>query len=84
MVLAADANASTQVRAIASLKLSELAKWLSAQMAGTQDEGWRAAYAYSADQIKRFQLDPKQFNLTRPTVPPDGMPIGDDGDWGGN
>jgi len=26
----------------------------------------------------------KQFNLTRPTVPPDGMPIGDDSDWGGN
>jgi len=84
MILAADSNASTQVRAIASLKLSELEKWLGAQMAGTQDEGWRAAFSYSADQIKRFQADPKQFNLTHPAVPPDGMPIGADSDWGSN
>jgi hypothetical protein len=84
MMLSADANAATQVRAIASLKLTELEKWLGGQMAGTQDEGWRAAYAFSADQIKRFQVDPKQFNLTRPTVPPDGMPIGSDNDWDGN
>lgn len=84
MSLSADANAATQVRAVASLKLSELEKWLSAQIAATQDEGWRAAYSFSADQIKRFQTDPKQFNLTHPTVPPDGMPIGSDSDWDGN
>ncbi|HUK31917.1 MAG TPA: zinc-dependent metalloprotease [Candidatus Acidoferrum sp.] len=84
MSLAADANAATQVRAVASLKLAELQKWLGSQSTAAQDEGWRAAYAYSADQIKRFQTDPKQFNLTHPTVPPDGMPIGDDSDWGGN
>ncbi len=83
MMLSADAGAATQVRAIASLKLADLAKWLGAKMAATQDEGWRAAYAYSADQIKRFQADPKQFNLTHPTVPPDGMPIGADSDWDG-
>ncbi len=84
MSLTVDANAATQVRAVASLKLAELQKWLAAQSTATQDEGWRAAYSYSADQIRRFQTDPKQFNLTHPTVPPDGMPIGDDSDWGGN
>ncbi|MGH7125912.1 MAG: zinc-dependent metalloprotease, partial [Stellaceae bacterium] len=76
MSLAADDNASSQVRAIASLKLDELKTWLEQQLPQTQDEGWRAADFYNAQRIKQFQLNPKDFDLTRPATPPDGMPIG--------
>ncbi|HXQ97156.1 MAG TPA: zinc-dependent metalloprotease [Candidatus Limnocylindrales bacterium] len=86
MTLAADQNAGSQARAIATFKLNELKKWLDGQASTGGDGDWRAACFYSAEQIGRFQKDPKQFDLTRPTVPPDGMPIGmdDDWDWDGN
>ena len=77
--LAADSNAANQARAIATLKLEELKDWLSS--AGGADESWRAAYFYAAEQIKLFQSDPKKFDLTKPAIPPDGQPIGDDEDW---
>src|SRR5579863_8333973 len=86
MTLAADQNAGSQARAIAAFKLNELKKWLDGQASTEADGDWRAACFYSAEQIGRFQKDPKQFDLTRPTAPPDGMPIGadDDWDWDGN
>ena len=83
MMLAADQNAGSQARAIATFKLNELKKWLDGQASTGSGEDWRAACFYSAEQIGRFQKDPKQFDLTRPTVPPDGMPIGMDADWDG-
>jgi hypothetical protein len=79
MLLANNPAAATQARATALLKLNELRDWLGKQPAG--DEGWRAAYFYAGEQIKRFIADPKQFDIPRPVVLPDGMPIGSDDDW---
>jgi hypothetical protein len=78
MSLAAGERASNQVRAIAELKLEELKNWLNAQRPLTRDENQKAFLFYAANQIKRFQEDPKKMNLTRPNDPPDGQPIGTD------
>jgi hypothetical protein len=80
MSLAAGERASNQVRAIAELKLEQLKAWLGTQRSLTADENQRAFLFYAAEQIKRFQEDPKKMNLTRPQDPPDGQPIGMD--WG--
>ena len=81
MALAANERASNQVRAIASLKIEQLKRWLTSQTRLAADENRRAFLSYSIDQIKRFQEDPKKMNLTPPQAPPDGQPIGMDG-WG--
>ena len=80
MSLAANDRAANQARAIASLKLDQLKTWLGTQRRLMTDENQRAFVAYSFDQIKRFQEDPKKMNLTAPQAPPDGQPIGAD-DW---
>jgi hypothetical protein len=80
MSLAANDRAPNEVRAIASLKLDQLKTWLATQRRLTSDENQLAFVAYSFDQIKRFQEDPKKMNLTKPQAPPDGQPIGAD-DW---
>jgi hypothetical protein len=86
MALAANERASNQVRAIATLKLEQLKVWLGNQRTLPADENQRAFLYYAAEQIKRFQDDPKKMNLTRPQDPPDGQPIGMDwwgrADWG--
>jgi hypothetical protein len=78
MSLASGERASNQVRAISELKLDELKNWLIAQRRQAQDENQKAFLFYAAEQIKRFQSDPKKMNLTRPNDPPDGQPIGTD------
>ena len=83
MSLAMDVNATAQVRALASLKLGELKDWLSKRVKQTKDESQRAHYAFGIEQISTYQEDPDQLKLTKPVTPPDGQPIGDDGDeWG--
>ena len=85
MALAANERASNQVRAIADLKLEALKTWIGTQRTSVVDENQRAFLFYAAEQIKRFQDDPKKMNLTRPEPPPDGQPIGMDwwerGSW---
>jgi hypothetical protein len=81
MSLASGERAQNQVRAIAELKLEELKTWLATQRGITQDENQKAFLFYAANQIRRFQDDPKKMNLTRPNDPPDGQPIGTDW-WG--
>ena len=78
MTLASGERASNQVRALAELKLEELKSWLTAQRSLTRDENQKAFQFYAAEQIKRFQADPKKMNLTRSNDPPDGQPIGTD------
>jgi len=78
MALAATERGSNQVRAIAELKLDELRRWLGTQTDLTRDANQRAYLIYAANQIKRFQEDPKKMNLTKPNDPPDGQPIGMD------
>lgn len=78
MSLASGERASNQVRAIAEAKLAALKGWLSLQPDLTRDENQKAFLAYAANQIKRFQEDPKKMNLTKANDPPDGQPIGMD------
>jgi hypothetical protein len=78
MALAANERATNQVRAIAELKLDELKNWAMSQANVMRDQNQRAFLLYAANQIKRFQEDPKKMNLTKPNDPPDGQPIGTD------
>ncbi|HEV8589789.1 MAG TPA: hypothetical protein VGQ72_13010, partial [Pyrinomonadaceae bacterium] len=78
MALAANERASNQVRAVAEMKLEILRIWLRQQVDLNRDETQRAFLAHTANQIKRFQDDPKKMNLTKPNDPPDGQPIGTD------
>jgi hypothetical protein len=78
MALAANERATNEVRAIAELKLDELKSWSMNQANGMRDPNQRAFLLYAANQIKRFQEDPKKMNLTKPNDPPDGQPIGTD------
>jgi len=78
MALAAGERASNQVRAVAELKLESLRTWLLGQRQLARDENQIAFVTYAANQIKRFQEDPKKMNLTKPNEPPDGQPIGTD------
>lgn len=78
MTLAANERASNQVRAIAELQLEGLRDWAATHANQTRDQNQRAFLLYTANQIKRFQDDPKKVNLTRPSDPPDGQPIGTD------
>src|ERR1043166_2316103 len=87
MSLAANERASNEVRAIAELKLDELKTWSTNAANATRDQNQRAFLIYAANQIRRFQEDPKKMNLTKPNEPPDGQPIATDwwtmldGDW---
>ncbi len=81
MGLAANDRAATQVRAIAYQKLEELRRWISTQASATADSALRAHYSFAAAQIKRFQDNPKDFQLPRLPDPPDGQPIGSDEPW---
>ena len=78
MALAANERAANEVRAIAELQLDELKDWAAQQANATRDHNQRAFLLYTANQIKRFEDDPKKMNLTKPNDPPDGQPIGSD------
>jgi hypothetical protein len=76
MALAAGEHASNQVRAIAEYRLELLKRSLTEPSQGDMNQ--TAFRLYEANQIKRFQEDPKKMNLTKPNDPPDGQPIGTD------
>ncbi|HLR04776.1 MAG TPA: zinc-dependent metalloprotease [Pyrinomonadaceae bacterium] len=78
MALASGERASNQVRAIAEFRLDLLKSWLMNQRDLTRDQDQSAFLVYAANQIKRFQEDPKKMNLTKANDPPDGQPIGMD------
>jgi hypothetical protein len=80
MGLAANEKASEEVRAIASLKLDELKKWLGG-VHGAPTANYPQAHAFFAvREIELFEKDPKRLDLTAPAEPPDGPPIGAMGD----
>ncbi len=74
--LAANERASAQVRALASLKIEQLKNWATTASHTATDESQVAHLKFAVAQIKRFETDPKQMNLTRPAQLPDGPPIG--------
>jgi hypothetical protein len=78
MSLAANESASTQVRAVALMKLRELKRWMDA--AAAADAQQRAHLQFASLQISRFERDPTQVvKPTAPKEPPPGAPIGS---WG--
>ena len=77
MLLAANDNASPEVRAMALLKLTELRDWIQATLPGVHEEQQRAHLAFAAAQIRKFELNPTE--LLKPSEPleiPPGAPIG--------
>lgn len=81
MKLALSENASPQTRAIASFKIDQLNKWLSAKI--TTNENWKAHYSYELMLINSFRDDPKEFKTENLLPPPPGQPIGQDEDFCG-
>jgi hypothetical protein len=77
MRLAANQQAAPQVRALASLKLTELKDWLSAGLKQSSEENRRAHFAYAVSEIELFQKDPKSITIPTPVEPPPGQPIGE-------
>jgi len=78
--LAANERATFEVRALASDEINQLKAWLSSAQYSASDPAQKAHLAYAAMQVEQFQKDPKKLNLTAPSEPPDGPPIGDDED----
>jgi hypothetical protein len=80
--LAANEQATTQVRSVAHQKLAQLLIWIGKNVAGNMDEGEIAHREHAGHEINRFQNDPKQFHMPAPAEPPDGPPIGSDDEDG--
>lgn len=68
MALAADEQASAQVRAVAAYKLDFLKRRL--------ENVYSPSAFFATQQIERFQRDPKSIPLPKPAEPPPGQPIG--------
>ncbi|MGB6482973.1 MAG: zinc-dependent metalloprotease [Candidatus Acidiferrales bacterium] len=79
MALAADEQAASQTRAIASLKLDDLKSWMQTQLQSSSDESRRAEFFYGFHEIDGFQKNPAAIHLMHPVPPPAGDPIGQDG-----
>ena len=80
MSLAANDQATEEVRAMASLELHQLKDWLMAQQDATRGSAanfpQQAHYFYATQQIEQFEKNPKQISVPAPPAPPDGSPIG--------
>jgi hypothetical protein len=79
LALASMENANTQVRAVTTLKITELKTWLAMESKAMKDEDQRAHLQFALSQIEKYQRNPKEISLTHPLEPPPGQPIGD---WG--
>jgi hypothetical protein len=77
--LAANANASGQARALATLKVADIKQLMEARLANTTDENWKAHYTFGLAQIRRFENNPEDVKITDPLDAPDGSPIGQGG-----
>lgn len=76
MNLAVNQRASTQVRAITSLKIDELKNWLDEQSDLIMEENQKAHIVFALSEIDLFQKDPDKVNFTLPLAAPSGAPIG--------
>ena len=83
MKLALNSNASSQARAVASLKIDQLRSWLTGKINATAIESWKAHYAYELMLINAFREDPKKFETENFLPAPPGQPIGQDDEFCG-
>jgi hypothetical protein len=79
MSLAADEHASSQVRAVALLKLDELKRWIASQETLLKDAETRSEFFFARNQIDHFEKNPAEVHMSAPATPPAGDPIGSDG-----
>jgi len=79
MSLSSMERTTPQVRALATLKLSELKNWLATESKSVKDPDQRAQYLFAFAEIERFLQDPKKVSIPRPVEAPPGQPIGDEG-----
>jgi len=77
MHMAADKNASEQVKSISMFKLDALKDNLQGRM-NNASESDKAHYYYLAAEIEKFLRNPNSDKLPSPLSPPDGSPIGTD------
>lgn len=85
MKLSLNGNASSQARAVASLKIDQLRQWLTAKTNSPISESWKAHYAYELSLINSFREDPKKFETENLLPAPPGQPIGSEEEfcsWG--
>lgn len=74
MKLAANEEASPQVRAITTVKINQFGSYM---LPRTVDvNAWNAHSSFVADQIKRFREKPETFRQQMAPAPPPGQPIG--------
>lgn len=77
--LAANKSASTQVRAVAFLKLNQLDSWTKERIKAVTDEDWKAHYMYTQERIRNFIATPQDYKIEMELNPPPGQPIGANG-----
>jgi hypothetical protein len=74
MALAHNERNAPQVRAVANLKLDQLARYLAGR--AVSNAAQEAQDKFAIAQIKRFQENPKEIPIPAPVDPPPGQPIG--------
>ena len=75
LLLAHDAEADTQVRALALDAINGLESWLAGRAPRESDVDWRAHFGYLAATIERVRTDPASIESLAPTPAPPGSPI---------
>ncbi len=76
MRLAANKNASMQVKAVISMQINNLKIWIEKQLKTEKSREKSAQFFYAVDLITRFQKDPDKFYIPESLNPPNGSPIG--------
>ncbi len=79
MNLAADENASSQVRAVTNFKLEALREWMRNEAENRAEKEQRiASLLYGYRTLQQFKDKGEMFMPTKPLSPPPGSPIGND------
>ena len=81
MQLASDDRTNVQARAITTLQLATLSKWLKTKSTSTKSMEEKAHLGFAMDQIEHFLENPESLELKEALSPPDGSPIGMDLDY---
>lgn len=76
MQLAANPNAATQVKAVASYELQELKEWLENKRKSVGNDAEKAHYFFAVTEINKFQKGESKIKFTTPASAPAGSPIG--------
>ncbi len=74
--LAANKNASPDVRAVTAMKIDHLYDTLTDRVQAETDVTWQAHYSQLLQKIDRYKKDPDQFILPPAPYTPPGAPIG--------